>query len=81
MKLDPVYTSRLDQRPAPVRRISEDQSSAASTLSISPERAEACLDLLRSVQPSGKVAKPRSEWQVSIIKHTVIGLVTDSVAQ
>lgn len=74
MKLDTRCTSLVRlERPYILRRCSSDgQVSTASTLSLSPDKAEGCVDLLRAVQPSGRYAKPRSEWQVSLPLCTML---------
>lgn len=66
MKLD---TARVHlQRPHALRRASSfGHISTVSTVSSSPERIEGCVDLLRSVNPSVRVAKASNEWQVSAV--------------
>lgn len=58
-----LHAAQLD-RPAPLRRSSDE--SGISTTSANSDNMECCVDLLRSVQPSLPVAKPKSEWQVSL---------------
>lgn len=63
-------TSKVDlnaarlERPVPLRRSSDE--SGVSCSSANSESIECCVDLLRSVQPSLPIAKPKSEWQVSL---------------